>query len=388
MGHPFLRIYFSMSVLLVSVSVSSAQISSSSPIPKEEFAQRLSAASGEGMQTPQFPQQGLSQFRTNNASFPGHISGTVLDQSGAVVVGAKVRLSHDEGTSTKEVSSGNNGQFSFADVSPGFFQLTIESAGFGNGEFAGTLPSGQTYFVPAIVLSVATAVTEVRVKVAANQVEEAEAQIKEQEKQRVLGFIPNFYVSYVPDAVPLSTKQKFKLAWKSSTDPMTFFGIGLIAGLEQATDAFSGYGQGAQGYAKRFSATYTDMITGTFIGSAILPSVLKQDPRYFYKGTGSVGSRLLYSLGSTVFCKGDNQRWQPNYSNVIGSFAAGGLSNLYYPASDRNGAGLIIQNSLIRLGETAFTGVLQEFVVRRLTPHLRRDAQAQETRLKQSSEKQ
>ncbi len=388
MGHPFLRIYFSMSVLLVSVGVSSAQISSSSPIPNDEFAQRLSAASGDGMQTPQFPQQGVSQFRGNNASFPGHISGTVLDQSGAVVVGAKVRLSHEERTSTEEVSSGNNGQFSFADVSPGFFQLTIESAGFGNGEFAGTLPPGQTYFVPAIVLSVATAVTEVRVKVAANQVEEAEAQIKEQEKQRVLGFIPNFYVSYVPEAVPLSTKQKFKLAWKSSTDPMTFFGIGLIAGLEQATDAFSGYGQGAQGYAKRFSATYTDMITGTFIGSAILPSVLKQDPRYFYKGTGSVGSRLLYSLGSTVFCKGDNQRWQPNYSNVIGSFAAGGLSNLYYPASDRNGAGLIIQNSLIRLGETAFTGVLQEFVVRRLTPHLRRDAQAQETRLKQSSEKQ
>jgi hypothetical protein len=388
MGHPFFRIYFSMSVLLVSVGLSSAQISSSSPIPNDEFAQRLSAAGGDGMQTPQFPQQGVSQFRGNNASFPGHISGTVLDQSGAVVVGAKVRLSHEERTSTEEVSSGNNGQFSFADVSPGFFQLTIESAGFGNGEFAGTLPSGQTYFVPAIVLSVATAVTEVRVKVAANQVEEAEAQIKEQEKQRVLGFIPNFYVSYVPDAVPLSTKQKFKLAWKSSTDPMTFFGIGLIAGLEQATDAFSGYGQGAQGYAKRFSATYTDMITGTFIGSAILPSVLKQDPRYFYKGTGSVGSRLLYSLGSTVFCKGDNQRWQPNYSNVIGSFAAGGLSSLYYPASDRNGAGLIIQNSLIRLGETAFTGVLQEFIVRRLTPHLRRDAQAQETRLKQSNEKQ
>ena len=388
MGHPFFRTYFSMSVLLVSVGLSSAQISSSSPIPNDEFAQRLSAAGGDGMQTPQFPQQGVSQFRTNNGSFPGHISGTVLDQSGAVVVGAKVRLSHDERTSTEEVSSGNNGQFSFADVSPGFFQLTIESAGFGNGEFSGTLPSGQTYLVPAIVLTVATAVTEVRVKVAANRVEEAEAQIKEQEKQRVLGFIPNFYVSYVPEAAPLSTKQKFKLAWKSSTDPMTFFGIGLIAGLEQATDAFSGYGQGAQGYAKRFGATYTDMITGTFIGSAILPSVLKQDPRYFYKGTGSVGSRLLYSLGSTVLCKGDNQRWQPNYSNVIGSFAAGGLSSLYYPASDRNGAGLIIQNSLIRLGETAFTGVLQEFVVRRLTPHLRRDAQAQEARLKQSSEKQ
>jgi hypothetical protein len=63
-------------------------------------------------------------------------------------------------------------------------------------------------------------------------------------------------------------------------------------------------------------------------------------------------------------------RWQPNYSNVAGSFASAGISYLYYPRIDRNGAGLVVQNSLIRLGEIAFEGVLQEFLIRRLTPHL------------------
>jgi hypothetical protein len=113
------------------------------------------------------------------------------------------------------------------------------------------------------------------------------------------------------------------------------------------------------------------VVTGTYIGSAILPSLLKQDPRYFYKGTGSTRSRLLYALASPVICKGDNMRWQPNYSNVAGAAASGGISYLYYPQSDRNGAGLVMQNSLIRLGEMAFEGVIQEFFVRRFTPHLR-----------------
>jgi hypothetical protein len=158
---------------------------------------------------------------------------------------------------------------------------------------------------------------------------------------------------------------------------MTLVGISAIAGVEQATDAFPGYGQGAEGYAKRFGATYVDVVTGTVIGSAVLPSLLRQDPRYFYKGTGSTGSRLLYALGSPLFCKGDNRRWQPNYSNVLGAFASAGISYLYHPESDRNGAGLVVRNSLIRLGETAFEGVLQEFVIRRLTPRLGKRASDQ-----------
>jgi hypothetical protein len=320
-------------------------------------------------------QQGYLSSSDKNGSgnqSPGYISGTVLDQSGAVNAGAEVSLTDEGRASKREVKSGSNGQFLFANVAPGSFRLTIISAGFATREFSAALRPGETYLVPPIVLVVATAVTEVHVKDSPlTPVQMADVQIKEQEKQRVLGLIPNFYVSYGGDALPINTKQKFRLAWKTTTDPFTVVGVAALAGVEQATNAFPGYGQGAQGYFKRLGASYADAVTGTFVGSAILPSLLKQDPRYFYKGTGSTRSRLLYALSSPVICKGDNMRWQPNYSNVAGSFASGGISYLYYPQSDRNGAGLVVQNSLIRLGEMAFEGVLQEFVIRRLTPHLR-----------------
>lgn len=127
---------------------------------------------------------------------------------------------------------------------------------------------------------------------------------------------------------------------------------------------------------KRFGADYANVVAGTFIGSAILPSLLKQDPRYFYKGSGSSGSRFLYALANTVICKGDNQRWQPNYSAMIGSFATGGISYLYYPANDRN-ATQVIQNSMIRMGEITLSNVLQEFVIRKLTPRLQRQPPVQ-----------
>jgi len=244
--------------------------------------------------------------------------------------------------------------------------LTITSAGFATQAFLGNLRSGESNIVPQIVLMIATAVTEVRV--VPPQIEVAEEQIKEQEKQRALGFIPNFYVSYVRNAAPLAPKQKFELAWKEMVDPVTFGLTGAIAGIQQAQNDFSGYGQGAQGYAKRYGASYANTVTGTLIGSAILPSLLKQDPRYFYKGTGNKRSRVLYAVANSVICKGDNGHWQANYSGILGGLAAGGISNLYYPAKDRNGAGLTFENALIGIGATAAANILQEFVIRRLTP--------------------
>jgi hypothetical protein len=223
-------------------------------------------------------------------------------------------------------------------------------------------------------LAVATAVTDVEVGL--SQTEVAEEEIKIEEKQRVLGVIPNFYVSYDPNAVPLTSKQKFKLAWKTIVDPVTFVLVGGIAGVEQAQNDFSGYGQGAQGYGKRFGAGYADTITGTFIGSAILPSLLKQDPRYFYKGSGSKRSRILYAIANAVICKGDNGRWQPNYSNILGSLAAGGISNLYYPAQDHNGAGLTFENAALGIGASAAANLLQEFLIRKLTQKVPNDAPA------------
>lgn len=304
----------------------------------------------------------------------GNISGTILDQTGAVTVGAIVRLTRKDQSLSPEVS-GENGQFSFSRVPPGPFQITITAPGFATQVFSGELRSGQTYLVPAVVLPIASAETVVEVGVPA--VEVAEAQIKEQEKQRLLGFVPNYYVSYVPDAAPLNAKQKFELAWKTAVDPVTFLGAGVYAGFEQAGNRYPEYGQGAQGYAKRYGSGYADAAAGIFIGNAILPSLLKQDPRYFYKGTGTTRSRLLYALASSVICKGDNKRWQPNYSFIAGSIAVGGISNLYVPAHDRNGAGLVFQNALIRIGQGSLGGVLQEFLVRRLTPHLHHTQEAQ-----------
>jgi hypothetical protein len=96
---------------------------------------------------------------------------------------------------------------------------------------------------------------------------------------------------------------------------------------------------------------------------------LKQDPRYFYKGTGTKRSRLMYAIANSVICKGDNGRWEANYSSILGSLAAGGISNLYYPEADR-GAGLTFENTLIGIGTTAAANILQEFVIKKLTPNL------------------
>ncbi|MHB1744235.1 MAG: carboxypeptidase-like regulatory domain-containing protein, partial [Acidobacteriaceae bacterium] len=96
------------------------------------------------------------------------------------------------------------------------------------------------------------------------------------------------------------------------------------------------------------------------------PSVLHQDPRYFYKGVGSIRSRALYALSTVFICRGDNGRWQPNYSNVLGTFAAGGISNAYYPANDR-GFQLTMENSLIGLAAGGGTALLQEFLIRKFS---------------------
>ncbi|MGA2002004.1 MAG: carboxypeptidase-like regulatory domain-containing protein [Terriglobales bacterium] len=310
-------------------------------------------------------------------SLPGSIHGTVVDESGATVVGALVRLTQAPSENPifsnhsvkKDTLSDDNGQFSFAAVSPGPFQLTITSAGFDPKTVSGTLHSGEDETVPQIALTIAETRTEVEVGLTRDEIAEiAEEQIKVEEKQRVLGVIPNFYVSYVPKAAPLTPKQKFKLASRTIIDPFTFVVVAGGAGVELAQNHFAEYGQGAQGYAKRFGAGYADAVTGTFIGGAIVPSLLKQDPRYFYKGTGSDTSRFLYAIANSVICKGDNGRWQPNYSNVLGSLAAGGLSNLYYPRQDRDGAELTFENAAIGIGATAIGNLFQEFIIRKLTP--------------------
>jgi hypothetical protein len=304
---------------------------------------------------------------------PGNVVGTTMDQSGSVAVGAVVRLTSEDKSFVHEVVSGDNGQFSFSNVPPGHFTITVNSTGFGNQSFSFELDPGQTYLVPPIVLSIPTVVTAVDVKV--DPVEVATEEVEEQLHQRVLGFIPNFYVTYHEDAAPLTTKLKFQLAWKSSTDPVTFLGTGFLSGLQQAGDQYSEFGQGAEGYAKRFGANYGDVFVSTFLSGAIFPTLLKQDPRYFYKGTGSTSSRMWRAVGNSVMCKGDNGRWQVNYSNILGSFAGAAISSTFYPTE--NQATSILSNGFLRMGESSLTGVIQEFILRKLTRRKSNNASSQ-----------
>ena len=295
---------------------------------------------------------------------PGTIRGTVVDSTDAAIPGAEVTLTRGNQSPKQETQSAQDGSFSFESVAAGPFTVTITATGFTAQTYSGTLSPGQVDVVPPILLTLATNVTEV--KVVAPSTEVAEEQVKIEEKQRVLGVIPNFYVTYTPDAAPLGAKQKFGLAWKATIDPVTIGIAAGVAGFEQGDDEFNGYGQGTAGYFKRFGAVYADTVTGTFIGGAILPTLLKQDPRYFYKGTGTAHSRVLYAIVNAVICKGDNKHWQPNYSSIGGSLAAGGIANLYYPAQNR-GVALTFENALITIGESAAGNLFEEFLSRKLT---------------------
>ena len=167
-------------------------------------------------------------------------------------------------------------------------------------------------------------------------------------------------MSNISDAVALSPRQKFRLAFRSATDPVQFVIAAADAGLSQASNDYKGYGQGAEGYFKRWGASYADNFDGAMFGGAVFPVLLHQDPRYFRKGTGTVKSRFFYSVLSTVRCKGDNGRWQPNYSNILGNLAAGGIAQAYYPSTDR-GTGLVFSRAFTVTAEGAIGGLVLEF---------------------------
>jgi hypothetical protein len=298
---------------------------------------------------------------------PGTVRGTLIDATGTPVSGAHVKLSSADRSLPLTAESDDDGVFFFPAVAPGSFQLEIASEGFAPQPYSGTVHAQENLTLPPITLVLATAKTEVEVSM--SPIEVAQAEMKDEEKQRVLGVVPNFYVTYDPAAPPLAPKQKFELAWKFAIDPINLGLAAAIAGIEQGTNRFPEWGQGADGYAKRFGSAYADFAISTFIGSAILPTVFKQDPRYFYKGTGGVRSRFFYAVATAVICKSDSGHWQPNYSGILGGVASAGISNLYYPSKDQNRAELTFENAAIGIGSTAVANVLQEFLIRRLTRH-------------------
>jgi hypothetical protein len=295
---------------------------------------------------------------------PGVIIGTVVDVNDDAIPGATVILESPTLKGPRKMVSNDKGFFEFNDVEPETYQVKISAEGFADWTSPeATLKPGQYVILAVPRLQIATAFTSVTVGYSPEQV--ATEEVKLEEKQRIFGFIPNFYVSYDQNAAPLTAKLKFQLAAKVSFDPITFLGVGIAAAAEQAGN-HPDYPQGWKGFGERYGAAYTNGLTDIMIGGAILPSVLHQDPRYFYQGTGTTKSRILHAVSSPFVCRGDNGRPQPNYSTMGGDLASAAISNAYYPASNR-GVGLFLGNFLIGTGQRAAANLAQEFLLRRLT---------------------
>jgi Carboxypeptidase regulatory-like domain len=294
-----------------------------------------------------------------------NLIGTVTDVNGDPVPNATVVLETPARDNPRTVITPENGYFEFHDVKPGTpYQINITARDFADWTSPTiTLEVGQFKIVTGIQLRIEVEHTAVDVHY--DPAEVATEQFKAEEQQRVFGIIPNFYVSYEKDPAPLTAKMKFKLALKMSTDPVTAAGVFVVAGSKQAANT-PNYGQGWGAYGKRFSAIAADGFSDIMIGGAILPSLLHQDPRYFYQGTGTTSSRVRHAVFSPFVARGDNGRWQPNYSSMGGVLASSALANLYYPRSNR-GAGLVFGNFAIGVAERIGASLAQEFLLGKFT---------------------
>jgi hypothetical protein len=183
---------------------------------------------------------------------------------------------------------------------------------------------------------------------------------KKEQSQRILGVVPQFGVTSRQNAPPLTSGQKFHLFVKSAFDPFQFGLAGLQAGISQANNSFPGYGQGAAGYGKRFGAAMTDQVSSNFFSNYAYPVLLKEDPRYFRLGEGTIQHRIWYAVAQEFVCRTDKGTRRFSYSNVLGAFTAGSLSNAYYPQSDR-GFGLTMNRSAVALLYGAGGNLIDEF---------------------------
>ena len=317
----------------------------------------------------------LPENSDSQQSGTASLSGTVVDKNGDLLEGAQVTLAGPAGSAVRTVESGSNGQFEFTGLTPDIYKLTVNALGMSTFTSSDIpLRAGEFYILPPVTLSVSPVITTVTVSGNSKQLSEEQLHIAEQ--QRIAGIIPNFYSSYNWNAPPMLAKQKFQLSIRSIIDPVSFLTVAAIAGAEQYQNVFPEYGSGIDGYGKRYGAALANHVSGTLLGRAVYPSIFHQDPRYFYKGKGTIGSRALYAISTAVIARGDDGRWQPNYSRVLGHFSAAAISNLYYPASDR-GASLVVFNGLAGIGGDAVSNLIREFILKRFTSHVPKGANGQ-----------
>jgi hypothetical protein len=185
-------------------------------------------------------------------------------------------------------------------------------------------------------------------------------EIKKEESQRMIGVVPQFGVTNRRNAPPLSSHDKFHLFVKSAFDPAEFALVGAQAGISQAQDEFPEYGQGAQGYGKRYGSAFADQVSSGFFSNYFYPVLLKEDPRYFRLGEGSTLHRIGYSLTQEFVCRTDSGKRSFGWSDTLGSLTAGGISNIYYPQSDR-GFGLTMSRAGIAMLYGSLGGLADEF---------------------------
>jgi hypothetical protein len=183
---------------------------------------------------------------------------------------------------------------------------------------------------------------------------------KQEQSQRLLGVIPNFGTTSRHDAPPLTPGAKFHLFYKSAFDPVELSVVGLQAAVSQGEDEFPEYGQGAAGFGKRYGSTLADEVSSSFFANFFYPVLLKEDPRYFRSGEGTIKRRILYSLVQEVDSRRDDGTRGVAWENILGAFSSGGLSNVYYPAAER-GFGLTMSRSAISVGYGSLGGLVDEF---------------------------
>jgi hypothetical protein len=293
----------------------------------------------------------------------GTIVGTVTDVNGDAVALAQVFLEGPTSNDRRTAVTNEYGFFEFHDVQPGAsYHIAVIGAGFAYWRSTSvTIVPSQYKIVTGIHLIVAT--VRITTKVTPGTDQTATELVKQEERQRIFGVFPNFYAVYTPGFVPLTAKLKFRLALRTAIDPASFLAIAFISSTQQAGDT-PAYGQGAAGFARRFGADTASVLTSIMIGNALLPSLLHQDPRYFYQGTGTKKSRIEHAISSPFVCKGDNGRWQPNYSSLSGAFASSVTANVYYPEQNR-GIGSTFTRFAINTGARMAVGLAQEFIPRK-----------------------
>jgi len=292
----------------------------------------------------------------------GSILGKVVDPSDDPIPGANVILAGPRGNLLTVVTK-EDGAFAFHDAASGAYQITVNAEGFAEWSSSVTVEAGQETTLPDVKLRILAVQRALTVSYSSKEI--ATQQLKAEEQQRILSVIPNIYVVYDPHPEPLTAKMKFHLAYKGLTHPSFAVLMATWAGIQQAANT-PDWPQTAKGYSQRFAANYAGGAVESLVGNALLPSLLHQDPRYYYRGNGTKWSRARHAILAPFVCPGDNGKSQPNYSQWGGLLVSGAVANAYNPESNR-GTGLIFKNFGMNMGFHVALGLAQEFVFGKFT---------------------